>query len=213
MRTFRHWTLRYIAARILEKQYRRANPGLPWLTQTANQMLDTLLLSQDKGLEFGSGRSTRWFAGRVSHLTSVEHNPQWAERVQAWLSESSQENVDYQLHPGKDQPVSMNQLPDYVCAVQAIAPGSLDFVLVDGIYRDACALLSLDRLKPGGFLILDNANLYLPCRSHSPNSRTERVGAASELWQQFLRHSAGWRRIWTSNHISDTAFFFKPCST
>jgi len=209
MRTFRHWTPRYLISRVVEKQYRRTHPDLPWLTQTANRMLDTLILPPDQGLEFGSGRSTLWFANRVNHLTSVEHNPEWYARVSTWLTEKSYQNVDYRLCPGKDHAMNRNDLPEYVQIVKDLPGNSLEFVLVDGIFRDACALLALEKLKPGGFLIIDNANLYLPSRSCSPNSRTEQNGPASRLWEQFILQTKDWRKIWTSNGVSDTAFFFK----
>jgi predicted O-methyltransferase YrrM len=38
----------------------------------------------------------------------------------------------------------------------------IDFVLVDGITRQTCVRSSMGKLKPGGLLILDNANLYVP---------------------------------------------------
>ena len=209
MRTFRHWTPRYLISRIVEKQYRLTHPSLPWLTQTANRMLDTLILPRDQGLEFGSGRSTLWFADRVRHLTSVEHNPEWYARVNAWLMDKSYQNVDYRLCPGKDHAMNMDDLPEYVQVVKDLPGNSLELVLIDGIFRDACALLALEKLKPGGFLIIDNANLYLPCRSYSPNSRTEQNGPASRLWEQFILQTKDWRKIWTSNGVSDTAFFFK----
>lgn len=209
MRKIGHWTPRYIMSRLIEKQYRRTHPGLPWLTQTANQILETLILPGDAGLEFGSGRSTVWFAGHVSRLTSVEHNPEWYAKVRGELADKNLENVDYRLCPGKDHPVNMADLPAYVKTVQNIPENSLDFVLVDGIYREACVLLAVKALKPGGFLIIDNVNLYLPSGSHSPNSRKEEDGPASHLWGQFMRQTRDWRKIWTSNNISDTAFYFK----
>ncbi len=209
MRSFRHWTPRYIISRLVEKQYRRTHPGLPWLTQDANRMLETLLLPTDRGLEFGSGGSTVWFAARVSHLTSVEHNPEWHARVNTWLAEKRYNHVDYRLNPGKDGAVDLNNPPEYVRVIDELADSSLDFALVDGIYRDACALRVLQKLKPGGFLIIDNVNLHLPCKSHAPNSRTAQDGPRTPIWAQFVQETAGWRTIWTSNGISDTAFFFK----
>ncbi len=211
MRTFRHWTPRYLYSRIVEKIYRRRNPGLPWLTQDANRILETLLLPTDAGLEFGSGRSTFWFAARVAHLTSVEHNPDWYMRVGEWLKQSGLENVDYILHAREGEEADINDLPAYVCAANTLEDESLDFALVDGIYRDACALVALRKLKPGGVLVIDNANLYLPCRSSSPNSIPLQGKAATPMWQQFAGQAADWRKLWTSNSVSDTAFFFKPC--
>ena len=212
MRSFRHWTPRYILSRIIERRYRRLNPGLPWLTQTANAILPDYLLPTDVGLELGSGRSTLWFAQRVASLTSIEHNPEWYARVRGWLEEEHVTNVDYQLHPAEDGAGSETP-PAYVRAVENIPIASLDFALVDGIYRDLAALAVLPRLKPGGVLIIDNANLYLPCGSHAPNSRHAADGPAGPQWADFLEHIAGWRRFWTGNGVSDTAFFFRPPSS
>ena len=77
MRPFRHLTPRYIWNRTALIVYERANPGQPWLTPDMIKILDSWLCPADVGLEFGSGRSTSWFAARVKHLTSVEHNPEW----------------------------------------------------------------------------------------------------------------------------------------
>ncbi len=211
MRPWRHLTPRYIYNRIQEKRYRRTHPNLPWLTPVANQILATYLKKTDCGLEFGSGRSTLWLASRVQHLTSVEHQRAWYEKVAAQLKAANLTQVDYYLHE-KEAPDEAAQMhSDYVLVATAFADESLDFVLVDGIYRSACACQSLGKLRPGGMLILDNANWYLPCHSYAPNSRTVEQGPVSPLWQEFLQQVEDWRRIWTSNGVSDTAFFFKPC--
>ena len=43
-----------------------------------------------------------------------------------------------------------------------------DFILVDALFRDECTHLAIKKLKPGGFLILDNVNRYLPFDTISP---------------------------------------------
>ena len=48
-------------------------------------VLDSWLCAGDTGLEFGSGRSTRWFAARVGALTSIEHDAAWHARVASSL--------------------------------------------------------------------------------------------------------------------------------
>jgi putative heme iron utilization protein len=49
------------------------HPNWPWLTKEAILLLERLLRPDDIGLEFGSGRSTIWFAERVEKLISIEH--------------------------------------------------------------------------------------------------------------------------------------------
>jgi len=80
MRSFGHLTPRYIWNRLALIVYEQNNPNLPWITRDMINILETWLRPTDIGLEFGSGRSTSWFASRVSHLTSVEDNSEWYQR-------------------------------------------------------------------------------------------------------------------------------------
>jgi predicted O-methyltransferase YrrM len=210
MRNFGHWSPRYLWNRLNEKAYRRSHPDQPWLTPTADLMLATYLLKTDVGLEFGSGRSTLWLAKHVVYLTSVEHNPAWFERISQKIKEEGLANVSYCLKPRQPDDGQEGLTSAYVKVTDDFENGSLDFALVDGICRSACVMRVLPKLRPGGMLVIDNANLYLPCKSHSPNSRTVQKGASSELWKEFLEVVSGWRTIWTSNGIADTAFYYKP---
>ena len=186
------------------------NPGLPWFTPQAVEFLQDFLLQTDAGLEFGSGRSTLWFARRVQHLTSVEHNPEWSARVTTSLSKQKITNVDL-IH----QPRLQGPSPDvfnsgYVLVTAKFMKESLDFVSIDGIYRAECTIRSIPLLKPGAILIIDNVNKYLPGSSMAPNSRTFAEGPDGPVWSEIWKVLHTWRYYWTSNGVSDTAIFFKP---
>lgn len=209
MRSFRHWTPRYFKNRLVTLYYEKANPNQPWLTRSANEILDSYLIKSDVGLEFGSGRSTAWIARRIGHLTSVEHNSAWAAKVQGILNEATINNVDYKSIP-KDVEEEQGNDSEYVKVVDAFDANSLDFCLVDGIYRDFCALKAIEKLRPGGLLVIDNANWYLPSRSYSPNSRSFTDGPKGTCWKEVAQLFSDWRRIWTSSGVTDTAIFFKP---
>ncbi len=209
-RTFSHWTPQYLFDRAKEKLYRRRHPGLPWFTPQAIDFLQKFLLSTAVDLEFGSGRSTLWFARRTRHLTSVEHNANWATEVRARLQVTSLENVDLILAPKPEDANPDIDQTEYVSVTGRFAPASLDFVIVDGIYRAHCALRSIPLLKPQGMLIIDNVNKALPSNSISPNSRSVAEGPDGEVWAQVWQQIEPWRRYWTSNGVADTAIFFKP---
>ncbi len=209
MRSFKHWTLRYLFYRSIEKIYRWQHPDLPWLTQTANEILHSYLKPTDTGLEFGSGRSTIWLAKRVSQLTSVEHNPEWHQYVQNMLKQQNITNVDHLFAP-RDKANSEAENSDYVRNAERFPNDTLDFVLVDGIYRDFCARASMPKIKPGGVLIIDNVNRHLPSNTRSPYSRTFAQGPENTVWAQVADELKTWRTIWTSSGVGDTAFFFKP---
>jgi SAM-dependent methyltransferase len=210
LRPIRHLTPRYITNRIIEKLYRRSHPEVAWLTPDANEILDGCLCKEDRGVEFGSGNSTVWFANRIAHLDSVEHQANWYDKVTKTLGEAGLENVQYHLHL-RDS----DENPDvsgYVRVADGFAKNSLDFALVDGIYREFCVRAVLDKLKPGGMLIIDNVNLYLPCKSVAPNSVPLGGKPVTPVWQEVYNVIHPWRTIWTTNGVSDTAIFFKPCA-
>ena len=206
-----HRTPRYIYRRTRQLFYERANPDAPWLTPAATGLLGTLLRPGDQGAEFGSGRSTLWFAAHVAALTSVEHDRRWYEMVTARLAERGLSNVDYVLAP-EDQPVERGGDSAYARKALSFPDASLDFALVDGHYRDYTAMFIMPKIKPGGMLIIDNVNWYLPCQSKAPNSRTAELGPATAVWTDVQRELAGWRTIWTSSGVWDTAIFIRPAS-
>jgi predicted O-methyltransferase YrrM len=204
-----HRTPRYVYNRARQLIYERGHPDDPWLTPTAINLLGSLLRRADSGVEFGSGRSTVWFAARVSELTSVEHDERWYKTVSAKLKARGLCNVDYILAP-EDQPMVRGGESAYARAALDFPDASIDFALVDGHYRDYSAKFILPKIKPGGMLIIDNVNWYLPCQSKAPNSRTAALGPKTPVWAEVAEELAGWRSIWTSSGVWDTAIFIKP---
>ncbi len=210
MRSFRHLTPRYIKNRLVELYYHYRHPDHPWLTPAAICFLASWLKESDDGVEFGSGRSTLWLARRTRHLISIEHNPAWHQKVEQMLADAGQTNVEYHLIP-KDVAEEKAGESAYLKVLERFAENSLDYALVDGIYRDHCALKAIRLIRPGGALIIDNANWYLPSHSQAPNSRSFEQGAKGETWAHVEQALVSWRRVWTSSGIFDTAIFIKPC--
>jgi predicted O-methyltransferase YrrM len=142
----------------------------------------------------------------------VEHDLRWYERVANSLKRQNITNVEYILHEDSGETDDGSEKDAaYVMMAHNFARSSLDCVLVDGIHRSACALAILEKIKPGGLLIVDNANWFLPSHSISPNSRNVTQGPASPCWENFSREVDTWRTIWTSNGVWDTAIWIKPC--
>jgi len=192
MRSIRHWTLRYINDRLAVMAHERLHPQDPWLTLPMVNILQSWLHPDDVGLEFGSGRSTLWFLERVGFLTSVEQDPEWFGTVSAQCANRGLTNIDYRLLPdGISQPDSP-PFADYVAVASEFGAESLDFCLIDGAARDRCAQACLDKLKPGGILIIDDVNWYFPTapKSIAPSSRGLDDGYASEVGGQSERRSS-----------------------
>jgi predicted O-methyltransferase YrrM len=208
MRSVAHWTPRYIAARFREIVDHYWRPNDPWLTRESIGILERLLKPTDTALEFGSGRSTLWIAPRVSRLTSVEHDHHWHAIVSKRAQRDRLSNITLLLKP-KDVDDNEGSASAYVRVLDSIADDSLDFVLVDGVYRNYCAIASVPKLKSGGVMAIDNANWFLPSRSHSPGSRSPEQGPADPVWQKFADLSRGWRMILTSSGVTDTLILIK----
>jgi predicted O-methyltransferase YrrM len=190
--------------------YRRKHPNHPWLARSANSILESFLTKDDVGLEFGSGKSTVWFAERVSALTSIEHDPAWHDKVTKALALRELRNVDCLL-VRKDVEDGEGDCAAYVQIAEKFPMNSFDFVLVDGAYRDSCALASMQLVRPGGILIIDDAHWFLPSESTTSEARTLAQGPASLRWAEFMEAVTRWRRIWTTDGIHDTILYFKPC--
>lgn len=122
-------------------------PELPWIGFRAIERLEQLIRHDWRVLEFGSGMSTLWFARRCGRLVSVETNPGWHERVRRMLAERNLTNVDYRL---RDK-ASAHVLDD-------CEDSSFDLVLVDGPRRDLAVLTAIRKVKPGGYVYLDNTD-------------------------------------------------------
>ena len=205
----------YVRRRLRQKNFERTHPDAPWLTEQAVRLLDGWLRPTDRGIEWGSGRSTVWFAARVAHLTSVEDNADWyADVTRRLAAKRLSAKVDYH-HVAcecceQDEPATH----PYADVANELADGSLDFALVDGNIRLTCIRRGMPKLKPGGLLILDNANRYCPNLSlgscatiHEP--RTEPPSAG---WAAVLRELEGWRPILTTDGIWDTRMWVKHCA-
>ncbi len=145
--------------------WERRNPDKPWLTPAAVSFCTAALRPHMRGWEYGSGRSTSWFAARLGHLVSVEHHPGWYRDVANRLAASGVKNVDYRFvpldHPEElgEQPV-YDPMPAYVAIIAAEPDESLHFVVVDGHYRSHCIRAALPKITLGGLILLDDLNMW-----------------------------------------------------
>jgi SAM-dependent methyltransferase len=168
------------------------------------RILENWLMPDDRGLEWGSGRSTIWFAKRVGSLVSVEHNPDWSRWVSAELRARGVKNVEY--HVCEDE-------LEYRGVANGYPSESFDFCLVDGVARDECALAAISLVKPGGIVIVDDFNRYLPTQTCSPFSRRPEEGPETPQWALYRDRVKEWRKILTTNGVTDSGLWIKPVLT
>jgi len=201
-RSFRHWTFRYVKNRVIQILHEKTHPNDPWLTRQSVHILADLLQDTDTGLEFGSGRSTIWFAQRTSRVISIEHDFKWYQSVGQKIQDLNLESkIDYRY---------CDNIADYVGQIDSLEDNSIDYCLIDGKARDECALKVLPKLKHEGILIIDNINLYLPNASRSPNSIRRFDNTNDSAWASVQIQIDSWEMVWTTNGVSDTALWIKP---
>ena len=149
----------------------------PWLVFDAIDFLSSLELDGKHVFEYGSGGSTLFWLAKGARCVSIEHDRSWYTRLKALLPNTPR--LDYRLsEPEADRsnPVT-NRAPSdpesyatddrmlrelnfrkYASQIDEFEDGFFDAILVDGRARPSCIKHSARKVKPGGILILDNAD-------------------------------------------------------
>lgn len=145
-------------ARRKQARFERENPDAPWLVPQSIPVIARILTPQSIGFEWGAGRSTLWFARRVRHITSVEGRRDWLEEVSRMVAQAGlSEKVSLRLcEVTSEHGFLESEIARYAGAIDDIADGSLDFILIDGHFRDACTRKAARKVRPGGHIIIDN---------------------------------------------------------
>jgi len=146
----------------------------PWVTFEAKEWLKEFLGREMTIFEYGSGGSTTFFSKRVSTTISVEHDHAWYRHVSETLKEKNISNCNCLLlepQPGLDgtsnfadpesfasrEYANMN-FEAYVKSIDSFPDESFDLVFIDGRARPSCILRAVTKIRPGGFLMLDNSD-------------------------------------------------------
>ncbi|HUL15264.1 MAG TPA: hypothetical protein VLV88_04650 [Terriglobales bacterium] len=182
------YALRYIGYKAHEFLHRNE----PWIAPGAVRFCASKLKSDQIGLEWGSGRSTRWYASRLGKLLSIEFDPNWHRKVSRMItSQVAAECRFIPLDHPLEQPTrrDYDPLPAYVAVVEEFADESLDFVVVDGHYRTACIKQALPKLKEGGLLLVDDTG-WLPLGEWGVPSSWPIVHQSANL----MKHTTIWQK-------------------
>jgi predicted O-methyltransferase YrrM len=213
--------LRWLGAwsRSLRKGASSVRDESPWMTFGAIAQLERFLARKGKArvFEWGSGGSTLFFAKRAAELIAVENDGDWTEKVRAACAERGHQHVTLAFHPADDTtaPVEFDPSdPERYHSGSSVQGGHLfrsyaehivpfpgdhfDIVVVDGRARPACLRLALPKVKPGGLLVLDNAERPWYARARALVDaagwpRTDHAGPGPYLqhfWQTVI-----WRRL------------------
>jgi hypothetical protein len=150
--------------------------AMPWVTFSAIEFLENYLKKDMKVFEFGGGGSTLFFARKTKELVTVEHDPEWFSALTDQMK--SRTNVIWKSYLVVPEPSAAGKLDAsnpthyssdgvqysnktfraYASVIDQFPDDYFDLVVVDGRSRPSCIMHSLKKVKPGGLLLIDNAD-------------------------------------------------------
>ena len=127
----------------------------PWMAPSAVTVLEDEIIKPDFiAFEWGSGGSTLWLAHRCKSVVTIEHDLGWFGKVSADLDNCKVEHVEMHYVP-KDS--GSHEYDDYAKTILEFPDDVFDLVFVDGRNRAECVKRAVPKVKPGGYLVLDDA--------------------------------------------------------
>ena len=130
----------------------------PELLPIARLAMEGMIKRGDKVLEMGSGHSTVWLAILNADVVTVENDPLWHAAVAEWLADRHL-NVTQILCDAETIRYAANEYPDEY----------FDVLFVDGEWYNRVEFMAenIQRLKPGGWVVFDDANWERFCEIYT----------------------------------------------
>lgn len=149
--------------------------NVPWITFKARIWLENYLKPDMSVFEYSSGGSTIFISKRVKEVFSIEHDKDWYQIISNEIRNQHIDNCKLLLiEPETDLfnredysdpnnyisslPIYLNMnFRRYVLSINEFPDEYFDLVFVDGRARPSCITNSIPKIKPGGYLMLDNS--------------------------------------------------------
>ena len=125
--------------------------GKPWLTFDAMRAIQDRLPRGARIYEFGAGNSTVYWSRHATSVASVESDPQWLQLLATKLAGLGLRNVKM---------IAAADNSAYVDSIHEWPDEYFDLIVVDGDFRRDCVLASIQHLKHGGMLVVDNTDWH-----------------------------------------------------
>jgi len=132
----------------------------PWIHESVITLLENNVNKDTKILEFGSGNSTLFLQNLTNNLTSIEHNIEWYNKINPLVNNNTKYILKQEKYISKP-PINKkfynsNNIEELLGC--NIPDEYYDILFVDGINRVNCVLGCYNKVKKGGFIILDDSN-------------------------------------------------------
>jgi len=150
--------------------------GRPWLTFSAQDAIERALGARPRICEYGAGGSTLFALELGGDVVTIDCDADWSRRVgeriaperrAAWTLELVAPDIDagFAHRDPSDPDAYVSAAPgfrnhafrSYARAIERFADGSFDLVLVAGRARPSCLRHALEKVAPGGLLVLDHS--------------------------------------------------------
>lgn len=127
---------------------------IPWMSYSAIDFIYSKLRKTDYVFEWGGGNSTLFWANFVAQVSTVESNLSFYKK----LLRLAPENVSLAYADMED---------DYVHHI-ARSKRAFDVIVIDGEFRNQCAVVAAEAVSSDGFIVFDNSDrkAYLQGISH-----------------------------------------------
>jgi len=161
-----------------------------WVSWLAQEFIASIVTKDSRVFEWGSGGSTLWFAEHAASVMSLEHSPQWGGEVAKELERRQVDNCILKITRDLGQYVNEVFTDDTV----------YDFIMVDGPSqaRHGCTDAAITKLKPGGWLVVDNTERpfavpihkmlrdwdSVTIRGNGPRHETSRYKIQTTFWKK-----------------------------
>jgi len=146
------------------------------MTYQAIAFLGKILTPGSNVFEYGGGGSTLFCLDRGARVVTVEHDPEWlsllTDKTRAdHLSENwtgllrqpdrppvpiPRDPSNPELYVSDDRDFDGLWFQNYAATIDDYASIAFDVVIVDGRGRPSCIKHSVDKVRRGGYLVLDN---------------------------------------------------------
>lgn len=152
----------HIGTRPSEHNEIMGSTNQPWLVKESIEFLFDRINSNHNIFEFGSGSSTFWFSKFANRVYSIESDKKWYQEVHKTIISNNISNIEINLKECDMKYITTvdteyeDIYKDYANSINDFKM-SFDFILIDGVARTLCIKNALHKLKPNGFLIIDNA--------------------------------------------------------
>jgi len=134
--------------------------GEPWIVPEALEHLKRIVRPEWYVFEWGCGGSTVFFSKRCWGVVGIEHNSEWIVRVHELMERHECPHNWTMRHVRGDGSGKPEGFRPYADVIREYDDEMFDLISIDGeaSSRGWCLTNAIAKLKPGGYLLLDNSD-------------------------------------------------------